>query len=105
MESTIGMSVKLTLQAAGNCSACGAPVYAGVYHLCGQPDRRGGPDGAVVEVTPAHIPASDAGFLTYPPELTVSKGRTSCERCGDEVKPNVYHQCPPVSAANGRDHE
>ena len=36
----------------------------------------------------------EAGFFSEPPELQHKTGRTHCERCGGEVKPNVFHACP-----------
>lgn len=37
--------------------------------------------------------AGEAGILSDPPVLTLTKERTHCEACKEELKPNVAHEC------------
>jgi hypothetical protein len=99
MDTTIGMHIRLTLAAAGICTGCGEFVYAGVYHKCGQPYRRGGPDGEVVAVDPAPS-ASTEKWYSQPPNVQQTVTRTHCEACGDTLPAHERHVC----AGNGRFH-
>jgi hypothetical protein len=58
---------KLKLVPGGACSACGASVFHGIYHKCGEDYRLGGPDGEVVEVVAEPLPAGAEGKLESAP--------------------------------------
>lgn len=92
-EETIGMSVRIALQVGRVCTGCGANVYAGVFHQCGQPDRLGGPDGKLVEVEALPPPAGGGGWMSAPPEVLQTSARTVCEACGAALAPDVAHVC------------
>lgn len=78
--------------AAASCPACGAPVYANVYHKCGEPNRIGGPDGQIVEVETPVINA-DAGVFSEPPTVTATAARTNCDACGGPLYGDQPHHC------------
>lgn len=78
--------------APGGACVCGAYVYKDVYHRCGEPYRVGGPTGVEVEMDPI-VPAGDGGWLSEPPEVNVTAGRTRCERCEEPVRADEFHRC------------
>jgi RNase P subunit RPR2 len=83
---SVAMAVSMILQPVAmrtHCEACNAPVYANVFHKCGQmypPPSR-----------PSATYQSDS--MGFPPEVRVSQVRTNCEACQAPLDPTVMHKC------------
>jgi RNase P subunit RPR2 len=84
-ESTesVSMSVSMILQPTPmrtHCEACGGPVYANVFHTCGEMQSRS-------------FAPYDTNSLGFPPQVTASQSRTHCEACGEPLYPDRMHKC------------
>jgi hypothetical protein len=67
-------------------------VYAGIYHRCGEPYRRGGPEGAVVEdVTAAGVAAAvvqNTGIRPPPGAFNDSSLENAAQRVREATRPD-----------------